>query len=204
MSRIHIGTMTSNEGKNAIVITEHRLILPSTPGGRETREAVVLGIERPGTGFHDAADRLVEIAHQTAHDEPVFILDGDGGGHGLKVFLSDERRAGRFPSARWPVLYQKQGRDRQDLVDALVVAAHSKRLHFAGKLPHLSDMQRALLTYRRKVADDGLIGSELVIALGLTLLYPRYGPQPRVVGKDGQVYFSRESASLAGTGVSYG
>lgn len=200
--RLHVGAVLGDQG-SAIVVSEHRILAAHEPNGRDGRDVVVRGIERPGGGFQGIADRLAEIAWQAAEDEPVFLVDADSGGRALYDYLVDERKAGRFPSARWPWAWDKTGRERQALVDRLVVATHSGTLRFAANLANQTALDRAMTAYRRKVADDGLIGSELVIALGLTLLYPRYGPQPRVVGKDGQVYASHAIARSHGTHVSY-
>lgn len=200
--RIHVGAVLGDQG-SAIVVTEHRILVPHDPNGRDGRDAVVRGIERPGGGFQGIADRLAEIAWQAAGDEPVFLVDADSGGHALWDYLVGERKEGRFPSARWPWEWEKTGRARQELVDRLVVATHKGALRFAGNLANQSALDKAMVAYRRKVDDDGLIGSELVIALGLTLLYPRYGPQPRVLGKDGQVYGSLAIARSHGTHVAY-
>lgn len=200
--RLHVAAVLANKG-GAIVVTEHLTVVPDLPGGRPERDAVVRGIERPTGGFRGMADRLVEIAHQAATDRPVFLIDAHAGGRALYEYLREERRQERFPSDRRPWPYDKAGRDRQQLVDALVVATNSDRVHFAGGLANQKELNRAMTQYRRQVDDDGLIGSELVIALALSLVYPRHGPEPRVIGRDGQTYDSMQSARLAGSSVAY-
>jgi len=49
------------------------------------------------------------------------------------------------------------------------VAVEEDRFHFAPDLAEREAMSKALLGYRRQVRDDGFIGSELVVALLLTL-----------------------------------
>lgn len=95
------------------------------------------------------------------------ILDADGLGQALADRLQIRRRRG------WS-LYAKHGRERQEIVNKLLVATSEKRIHIRQS-PHAEAMRKALASYRREVADDGLIGSELVVALGLTLVGPRPG-----------------------------
>jgi hypothetical protein len=101
-------------------------------------------------------------------------IDASGLGSALWGGLErPERRRG------W-TLATETGRDRQRIVDPLVAAVHVlDRLRFAAGLDHQDAMSRALASYRREVAEDGLIGSELVIALALAVrAKPR--PMPRV------------------------
>jgi hypothetical protein len=72
-------------------------------------------------------------------------------------------------------LYTGRGLERQALVDELLVAIEEDRFHFAADLAEQAAMNNALLGYRSQVGEDGLIGSELVVALLLALR-----PLPRV------------------------
>jgi hypothetical protein len=74
-------------------------------------------------------------------------------------------------------LYAGRGLERQSLVDELLVAMQEGRFHFAPGLAEQEAMSKALLGYRRQVREDGLIGSELVVALLLALIPP---PEPPV------------------------
>jgi hypothetical protein len=83
-------------------------------------------------------------------------------------------------SALWAVLgrpevwqlYAGRGLERQALVDELLVAIQEGRFHFAAELPEQPAMNKALVSYRRQVREDGQIGSELVVALLLAILPP--------------------------------
>jgi hypothetical protein len=70
------------------------------------------------------------------------------------------------------VLYAGRGLERQALVDELLVAVQEGRFHFAPGLEEQEAMSKALLSYRRVIREDGLIGSELVVALLLALSPP--------------------------------
>ena len=70
------------------------------------------------------------------------------------------------------MLYTGRGLERQALVDELLVAMQEDRFHFAAGLAEQEAMTKALLGYRRQVREDGLIGSELVVALLLALIPP--------------------------------
>ena len=72
-------------------------------------------------------------------------------------------------------LYPGRGLERQALVDELLVAVQEGRFHFAPGLDEQEAMSKALLGYRQ-VREDGLIGSELVVALLLALI-----PRPPVI-----------------------
>ena len=52
------------------------------------------------------------------------------------------------------------------------MAVQEGRFHFASGLAEQEAMSKALLGYRRQVREDGLIGSELVVALLLALIPP--------------------------------
>ena len=64
-------------------------------------------------------------------------------------------------------------------MDELLVAVEEDRFRFMGGLAEQDAMNKALVTYRRQVRDDGLIGSELVVAL-LLALYRDLTPRPDI------------------------
>jgi hypothetical protein len=64
--------------------------------------------------------------------------------------------------------------ERQALVNDLLVAVQQERFHVAPGLEEQQAKSRALLGYRRQVREDGLIGSELFVALLLALSTCRY------------------------------
>ena len=59
----------------------------------------------------------------------------------------------------------------------LLVAIQQDRFRFAAGLDEQPAMTKAMLSYRRQVREDGLIGSELVVALLLAITPP---PPPAV------------------------
>jgi hypothetical protein len=97
------------------------------------------------------------------------VIDGEGHGAALWAVLPTD------DEERWR-LYSARGLERQALVDVLLVAVHEGRFHFAAGLPEQEAMNKALVGYRRQVREDGLIGSELVVALLLALLPPPPSP----------------------------
>jgi hypothetical protein len=96
--------------------------------------------------------------------ETQVTIDHEGLGTALWIFL------GR-PARPWQ-LYTGRGLDRQQLVDRLLVAIQGDRFHFAPGLAEQDAMTKAMVSYRRQVREDGLIGSELVVALLLALTPP--------------------------------
>ncbi len=52
------------------------------------------------------------------------------------------------------------------------MAIQEDRFHFAAGLAEQEAMSKALMGYRRQVRDDGVIGSELVVALLLAIIPP--------------------------------
>jgi len=97
-------------------------------------------------------------------------VDGAGLGQALWARLKVRRADG------WK-LYAKYGRDRQELVNGLLVALSEGRVHVAPS-PHGEALRKALLTYHKVIGEDGLIGGELVVALTLAAL-PVYVRKPR-------------------------
>lgn len=98
-------------------------------------------------------------------------IDGAGLGQALWARLHARRVDG------WR-LYAKYGRDRQELVNGLLVASSEGRVHIASS-PHGEAMRKALLAYHKVIGEDGLIGGELVVALALAALPVPYVRKPR-------------------------
>jgi hypothetical protein len=74
-------------------------------------------------------------------------IDADGLGQALWDRLNVSHRRG------W-TLYDKRGRDRQEIVNCLLVAQSDGRIAIAPT-PHEDAMRKALLGYRRTVATTG-------------------------------------------------
>ncbi len=98
------------------------------------------------------------------------VIDSEGLGTALWAVVRP-RTDDQDALARW-TLYEGHGRDRQALVDLLLVAVEEDRFRFAPGLPEQDAMSKALQGYRRQVREDGLIGSELVVALLLAMTPP--------------------------------
>lgn len=104
--------------------------------------------------------------------EPFLIIDTDAFGNALVDALKVRKRS-------HVTLFEMLGRDRQELVDALLVAEQERRIHIAPS-DHGGAMRRALLGYRRQVGDDGVVvGGELLVALALAAVTRRHGV-PRI------------------------
>ncbi len=98
----------------------------------------------------------------------------DGNGLGQALWARLHVRAG----AGW-TLYDKRGRDRQEIVDALLVATSEGRIHISPSA-HGEALRKALSTYHKVIGDDGIVGGELVVALALAAFQrPRYVRKPR-------------------------
>jgi hypothetical protein len=132
---------------------------------RRPADDVVIDIERLPFDVEEVAARVDTTA--TATKDSRFIIDAEGLGSALWTIVAPTSR-----SERWR-LYSGKGLERQGLVDQLVVAIHDQTLHFAADLVQQEPMTKALLSYRRQVREDGLIGSELVIALCLAISKPK-------------------------------
>jgi hypothetical protein len=138
-------------------------------------EAVVVAVDRLPVDLDPVVERMTELRDEYAGLK--FAIDSEGLGQALYSVLIPGRRQGNEP---WR-LYSGHGLARQALVDTLVVLVHFNQLHFASGLAQQEAMTKALLGYRREVREDGQIGSELVVALTLSLLPPPPRP-PRVYG----------------------
>ena len=99
------------------------------------------------------------------------VIDSEGLGTALWAVVRPRDEDDPDALARW-TLYEGHGRDRQGLVDQLLVAVEEDRFRFAPGLPEQDAMSKALTGYRRQVREDGLIGSELVVALLLAMTPP--------------------------------
>lgn len=153
MSR-HLG-ITAAERGSAIVAVD-----------RDSDDALlVVGIERLPFSLAAVTERVRALDDPEAR----FIVDAEGLGSALWAVL------GHPADARHWQLYSGRGLERQALVDELLVAMQEERFHFTPGLAEQGAMSKALLSYRRQVREDGLIGSELVVALLLALI-----PPPRV------------------------
>jgi hypothetical protein len=149
---IHFGVVIVDRG-SAIVSVEH-----------DDASRLVTGIERLPFDLSTVAERV----RQLAPDNRV-VIDADGLGNALWAALGPPGDA-----EHW-LLYAGRGLERQALVDRLLVAIHQDAFHFASGLAEQEAMSKALVNYHRAVKEDGLIGSELVVALLLALIPP---PEP--------------------------
>ena len=130
-------------------------------------DVTVEEIERLPAGLAPA----VEWLRRRFPDLPVIgdafvVIDTDGFGAALADTLKIRHR----PHVS---LFEKRGRDRQALVDALLVAEQERRIHLDAGSPHADAMRNALLGYRRQVGEDGVVGAELVVALALAAVTRR-------------------------------
>jgi hypothetical protein len=126
---------------------------------RDGEELLATGIERLPFDLRTVAGRVKDL------DGPdtTFVIDGEGMGTALwNVVGGPEDRQ------HWQ-LYEGRGLARQALVDELLIAIEEVRFHFAPRLPEQDAMSKGLVSYRRQVKEDGLIGSELVVALLLAI-----------------------------------
>lgn len=165
---IHHGVVIAGHG-SAIVSVEH-----DDHGVRgQGADLVVTGIERLPFDLSAVVRRVHELPHDPNMD--LFVIDGEGLGRALWTALGSPAHRGGWS------LYTGRGFERQGLVDGLVVAVHADQLRFAAGLDEMPAMTEAMTSYRRKIREDGLLGSELVVALCLAVAPPRwgYGP-PRV------------------------
>jgi hypothetical protein len=131
---------------------------------RKPADDVVVDIERLPFDVDVVAARVGTAA--AASKDSRVIVDAEGLGNALWAIVAPKPRG-----ERWH-LYSGRGLERQVLVDQLVVAMHDASVHFAPGLLAQEPMTKALLGYRRQVREDGLIGSELVIALCLAISKP--------------------------------
>jgi hypothetical protein len=131
---------------------------------------LVTGIERLPFDLAAVTDRVRALADPEAR----YIIDAEGLGNALWAVL------GRSEDTDHWQLYTGRGFEHQALVDELLVAMQESRFHFASGLVEQEAMSKALLGYRRQVREDGLIGSELVVALLLALIPPPPVIEPMV------------------------
>lgn len=200
--RLHIGVVPGGgkaRGQASFIFTEHREVagpIGQAPGV----DHIVVHVERQAPILEVVRDRIVEIARQAEPDGPCLFVDAAGGmGAGLVKIVSDLQKAGRFPaSLHRPHAYTQRGQRRQGLVNAIIENYGGGKLRFAAGLPLGPELIKALETYESEVADDGRVSfagdEEMVIALGLTLAYPRHGGRARYLGRGGQVWLDRASS----------
>jgi hypothetical protein len=123
----------------------------------------VLAIDRLPAGLDPAVAWLLDAFPAfPLTDGAWVVIDTDGLGQALADRLGVRHHRG------WK-LYDKRGRDRQELVNALLVAQSEGRITIAST-PHEGAMRKALLGYRRTVSEDGIVGGELVVALALAVV----------------------------------
>lgn len=138
----------------------------------ERNEVEITAIERLAAGL-DPVVRWLEARYPALPfvGRDHVMVDADGLGQALWTRLGVGNRRG------WK-LYEARGRDRQALVDALLVAQSEQRVSITA--PSNTDaMRKALLSYRRVVGEDGAVGAELVVALALAVLGKSLG-RPRI------------------------
>ena len=134
----------------------------------------VISIARLQAGLGPAAKWLrAEIPDFLSLDRKTQVMvDAAGLGQSLFDHLQVAHRRS------W-VLFSKRGRDRQELVNALLVAEQEKRIRIRPS-PHADAMRKALLSYHRVIGEDGVIGGEMVIALALAVAGRRRMGSPRI------------------------
>lgn len=160
-----IGITITSSG-SAIVHVDHQ----------DAEELLVTSIERLPFDLTTVAIRVLEVDREIV--EARFTIDGEGLGGALWTVLGPPDN-----EERW-TLYTGRGVERQGLVDRLLVAIHEGRFHFASRLPEQEAMTKALQGHRRQVGVDGLVGSELVVALLLVLIPPPPAFEPAAVFVD--------------------
>jgi hypothetical protein len=125
------------------------------------RDAVrrCVGIERLPFDIARVADRIEALE---LGPKDLVVVDGEGAGGALWIAIGS-------PRSRHFKLYEPAGRERQKLVDPVPAMVRDGTFTFAPDLPHQDAMTKALVGYQREVKDDGVIGSELAVALFLAL-----------------------------------
>lgn len=117
-------------------------------------------IERLSAGLDPVAAWLAATFPKLPDLEGATVtIDADGLGRALWDKLKVRKSGG------WR-LFDANGRERQALVNALLVAMSDRRLHI-GRSVHEAALRKALAGYKKIVGDDGIIGGELVVALAL-------------------------------------
>lgn len=158
-----IGVVIADRGA-AIVTVEHEPFIGPIPKDAERAEMLLAtGIERLPFDLAAVTDRVLAL------DEPEarFVIDGEGLGRALWTVVG-----GPADPYHWQ-LYTGRGLERQALVDELLVAVQEQRFNFAPGLDEMPAMSKAMVGYRRQIKEDGLIGSELVVALLLAIHQPQ-------------------------------
>jgi len=213
--RLHVGTVIHGDDA-AVAIVEHQRVVPSDPWSAvRTWRHYVHAVLRPPPNVDKVADLLAEIARDYAVAQPRVFVVPDELGAALHDALTQERRrardsgyasamiaAGRVPFTGRAHLYRKVGAAQQDILNKLSTAQRAGLLELRRGMKHGQAVDKALMSYDRTARDERYI-PPIVAALAVTLWDPRAGGEPRVVGKDGQVYASMEVAHGAGTGVAY-
>ncbi len=149
----HIGIVIADRG--AAIVTVER-----DDGRRAARH-------RASSGCPSTSAAVTErVRALDGSPDARYVIDAEGLGSALWAVLGHADDAGHW------TLYTGRGLERQALVDALLVAVQEDRFRFAAGLAEQEAMSKALTGYRRQVRDDGLIGSELVVALLLALIPP--------------------------------
>jgi len=213
--RLHTGIDVGGgkHDRTAIVVTEHLRSAKDSPIGRQEHESRVVHIERMAamTPLDVATDHIIALAAKPEMAGAVYLLDATGIGAALAQLLRRERGRGRF-GARMYAYALTAGRQsgpgsvpKQRVVNAIVERYNMGLLGFAAGLPLTDQMVKELVAFEPVVGENGRISygnntslsafDDLVIALGLSLLHPRHGPEPRYRGRNGQVYDSFAVAS---------
>src|ERR1035437_9717161 len=147
----HVGVVIADRG-SAIVSVERS----------PDNALLVTGIERLPSDLGPVTERIWAFAEPDAR----FVVDAEGLGSALWAVLGPPR-----DKHHW-TLYTGRGFERQALVDELLVARQQERFDFAPRLAEQEAMGKALQRYGRQVREDGVIGSELVVALLLAIIPP--------------------------------
>ena len=143
------------EGGAAIVTVDHD----------KADNCIVSAIEIHPFNPEVLAERVADLNDAEPKDSQ-FIIDADSLGNALWTILGPDPRKDKLRFR----LYEERGLVRQALVDSLVVAIARDALHFRAGLAVQEAMNRALLSYKRTVREDGEVGTELVVALCLAVL----------------------------------
>lgn len=154
---------------HGIVVAERGAAIVTVQHG-DAGSLLVTGIERLPFDLAVVAARVRELEDPDAR----YVIDSEGLGSALWTVL------GHAEDPRW-TLYAGRGVDRQALVDELLVAIDQDRFRFAGGLSDQEPMSKALVGFRRQVRDDGIIGSELVVALLLAIIPPEPEPEAYII-----------------------
>lgn len=152
-----VGIAIQDQGAGIVAVERTPLPGPTT-GEREVHFLATEMIRLP----YDLPTIAAKVREM---DDPeiTFEIDAEGIGTALWHVLGGPENPQHFS------LYAGRGLERQALVDELLIAVEEGRFNFAPRLPEQSAMTQGLVSYRRQVKEDGLIGSELVVALLLAI-----------------------------------